>query len=62
MTAGLPLFKTVLATLSKSVLVPLGLTDNSCRNSYDYSKGILWIGQDNIIFFKWRPEWYHKNN
>ena len=56
MTAGLPLFKTVLATLSKSVLVPLGLTDNSCRNSYDYSKGILWIGQDNIIFFKWRPE------
>ena len=41
MTAGLRLFKTALATLSKSVLVPLGLTNNSCRNSYDYSKGYL---------------------
>ena len=37
-TAGLPLFKNVLRSLAKSVLIPLGLTASASTTNANYSK------------------------
>ena len=51
MTAGLPSMKSVLTTLSKSVLIPLGLS--ACQQQMQLFKRNLWIRQYIMKIVKW---------
>ena len=54
MTAGLPLMKSVLTTLSKNVLIPLGLS--ACQHQMQLFKRNLWIRQYIMKIVKWLEE------
>ena len=54
MTAGLPLLKSVLTTLSKNVLIPLGLS--ACQQQMQLFKRNLWIRQYIMKIVKWLEE------
>ena len=51
MTAGLPSMKSVLTTLSKNVLIPLGLS--ACQQQMQLFKRNLWIRQYIMKIVKW---------
>ena len=57
MTAGLPLMKDVLASLAKSVLISLGLTDATIKKK----KKKIKIRYNNINNFKRRNGRYYEN-
>ena len=60
---GLPLMKTLLKTLAKSVLILLGLTAAvSATYAAIQKKKKFWIWYDNINKFELRNRWYHENN
>ena len=58
MTAGLPLMKNVLASLAKSVLISLGLTDATIQKK---KKKKIKIRYNNINNFKRRNGKYYEN-
>ena len=58
MTAGLPLMKDVLASLAKSVLISLGLTDATIQKK---KKKKIKIRYNNINNFKRRNGKYYEN-
>ena len=59
MTAGLPLMKNVLASLAKSVLISLGLTDATIQKKKKKKK--IKIRYNNINNFKRRNGKYYEN-
>ena len=58
---GLPLIKNVIKPVTKSVLIPLGLTAAASAADAGIHKKNTGIWNNNVDNFKWRNEWYNKN-
>ena len=60
LNAGMPLIGNVLKPLTKSVLIPLGLTAAASATYAAIHKKMF--GSDHINYFEWRDGWYHESN
>ena len=67
---GLPLINNVIKPLTKSVLIPLGLTAAAAaavdagihkKNIGIWSSSTLRFANNNFDNFRWRNEWYNEN-